>query len=111
MTVLRVLVAVLLAAALLAGMVLAAPGSFIVAGPGVLVAFIVSGGALALDVLDGQWAGVAADVLVFAAALATTIRLPGAVAILALALAAQALPRVIAWRRPARPRPAAPSGG
>jgi len=101
-SVLRVLVAALLAAALLGRALLPEPDSFAVTGPALLVAFLVSGGALALDVLDRRWSGVVADAVVFPAALAANVRVTGALVVVVLALAAQLLPRGLAWwrRRP-----------
>jgi hypothetical protein len=101
-SVLRALIAALLGAALLGRALLAEPESFAVTGPALLLAFLVSGGALALDVLDRRWSGVAADVLVFPAALAANVRVTGAVGVVVAALLAQGLPRGLAWwrRRP-----------
>ena len=61
MRVLHGLVIGLLAVALGARLVLEEPGSFVRTGPLALVAFIVGGGALALDFLDRRWRWFAAD--------------------------------------------------
>ena len=62
MRVLHGLVVGLLAVAVGARLLLEEPGSFIVAGPLALVAFIVAGAPLALDFLDRRWRWFAADV-------------------------------------------------
>jgi hypothetical protein len=61
MRVLHGLVVALLAVAVGARVLLEEPGSFIVAGPLALVAFIVGGAPLALDFLDRRWRWFAAD--------------------------------------------------
>ena len=61
MRVLHGLVIGLLAVAIGARLVLEEPESFILTSPLALVAFIVSGGSLALDFLDRRWRWLAAD--------------------------------------------------
>jgi len=98
-SVLRVLIAVLLGVSLAAQALLPEPESFAVSRPALLLAFLASGGALALDVLDARWSGVVADALVLPAALAANLRFPAATGVVVLALAAQGLPRALAVRR------------
>lgn len=64
MRVLHGLVIGLVAVALAGRVLLEEPGSYTVTWSAILVAFIVNGGALALDVLDARWRWVAADIVV-----------------------------------------------
>ena len=75
MRVLHGLVIGLLVAAIGARVVLEEPDSFGVTAPLALVAFIVSGGSLALDFLDRRWRWLAADAALVALALFLIVRL------------------------------------
>jgi hypothetical protein len=73
MRVLHGLVLALVAVAFGARALLEEPDSFAITGPALLLAFVVTGGAAALDVLDRRWRWLAVDAAVAAVAVVTVL--------------------------------------
>jgi hypothetical protein len=102
MTALRVAIAVLALAALVASLAIPAPGSFAIAGPAAILILLIAFGAIAADALPLQRVPLACSILTAPLAVALVLRPVPAVVVSLAILALQAA----AWRSAAGVLPA-----